>query len=126
MRSFTRRAGNFVAAAIASAIGLTAPVHAQDRTFDVPAQAAASGVREFARQAGIQMIVAGTAADGRTTNEVHGDLDTRSALARLLSGTGLVVRSFDGTVAILDVAAEEDSSVDLVDQVVVTGSRIAR
>ncbi|GFE80082.1 TonB-dependent receptor [Steroidobacter agaridevorans] len=124
MRSFTRRTGNFVAAAIVSALGFAATAHAQSQSFDVPAQSAASGVREFAQQAGIQVIVAGTAAHGRTTNKVQGNLDTRSALERLLSGTGLVVRSFDGTVAILDVTA--DASPDSLEQVLVTGSRIAR
>ncbi len=114
------------AAAIASSLALAA--HAQSRNFDVSAQEAASGVREFARQAGIQMIVAGRAAEGRITNEVHGDLDMRAALDRLLSGTGLVVRSFDGKVAILDVTSDDSEIAEekSIEQVTVTGSRIAR
>lgn len=112
---------------LALALSTTAAVQAQEQSFDVPAQSASSGVREFARQAGIQIIMAGEAAAGRNTNHIRGALDTRQALESLLVGTGLVVRSFDGKVALLavkgDAAGGEPRTLD---RMVVTGSRIAR
>lgn len=76
---------------------------AQVRHFDVPAQAASNGVRQLARQAGIQVVLAGSNARGRRTNAIKGALTTTTALDRLLARTGLIVRSFDGTLAVLDV-----------------------
>ncbi|WP_447764000.1 TonB-dependent receptor [Sphingopyxis panaciterrae] len=101
-----------------------AAAQAQIRSFDVPAQSASSGIREFARQAGIQVTLAGRDGDGRTTNSVQGSLDIRDALDRLLADTGLTVRSFDGKVAILGRTAEEVA--DASETITVTGSRIAR
>ena len=111
-------------AAVATSLCLPAAAQAQARHFDIPAQSASSGVRAFAQQAGIQVIVAGQDSDGRTTNPVKGSLDTRAALDQLLAGTGLIVRSFDGKVAIL--GAEERAGAETEDMLVVTGSRIAR
>ncbi|WP_082545570.1 MULTISPECIES: TonB-dependent receptor [unclassified Sphingomonas] len=118
---FTRRTASM--AAVAAAICLPAAVQAQERSFDIPAHPASSGVREFARQAGIQVTLAGRDGEGRTTNAVQGNLDIRDALDRLLSGTGLVVRSFDGKIAILGMqkdVAEGGGGI------VVTGTRIVR
>lgn len=99
---------------------------AQERYFDVPAQAASSGVREFARQAGIQAIAAGPAVERRDTNAVRGRLETRAALQRLLAGTGLVVRSFDGRLAVLEADPDADAGrpPPLLDRVVATGTRM--
>jgi iron complex outermembrane recepter protein len=111
----------------AVAIALIAPAtaEAQTRSFDVAAQPAAQAVKTFARQAGIQVIVSGDDVQGRTTNAVQGSLDVREALDHLLSGTGLIVSSFDGKVAIL---RAEQVGVEAGDQdiLIVTGSRIAR
>ncbi|MDE8651218.1 TonB-dependent receptor domain-containing protein [Novosphingobium album (ex Liu et al. 2023)] len=111
--------------AVAVATCLPAVAQAQMRNFAIPAQAASSGVREFARQAGIQVTLAGRDGQGRTTNAVQGNQDVREALDRLLAGTGLTVRSFDGQVAILGAnAAPEEENV--AETITVTGSRIAR
>lgn len=110
--------------AVAVAIVAAAPAHAQTHRFDIAAQPASEGVRAFARQANVEVIAAGAATQGRSTNAVQGQLDVRVALDRLLAGTGLRVRSFDGKVAIL-----EGDPADLAvaqDAIVVTGSRIAR
>lgn len=109
------------ALALASAVCFPAAAYAQTRTFDVAEQSAASGVKDFARQAGIQIIVAGRDADGRTTKAVKGNFETRDALDSLLAGTGLVLRSFDGKVAVIGAEETQDASV-----MVVTGSRIVR
>ncbi|MGF7150464.1 outer membrane receptor protein involved in Fe transport [Sphingomonas zeicaulis] len=107
--------------AVAAAIGLPAAAQAQVRAFDVAAQGAASGVKELARQAGIQIIAAGRDVEGRQTNAVKGRLETRAALEALIADTGLTIRSFDGRTAILAGEARNDDSA-----LVVTGSRIVR
>jgi iron complex outermembrane recepter protein len=119
--SFLRPAASV--AAVATAICLSATAQAQTRSFDIPAQSASSGIREFARQAGIQVTLAGRDGEGRMTNAVQGELDTRAALDQLLSGSGLVVRSFDGKIAIL---GADSGQVSEADAITVTGSRIAR
>src|SRR5690606_13278887 len=114
----------------------SAPLHAQGKAqeFNVQRQQASSGVREFAQQAGIQVIVSGDAAQNRTVNSVSGALPLRTALDQLIAGTGLTVVSFDNNVVVLDqeapaAATTDESSADEVttlSNVVVTGSRIAR
>ncbi|MDK2762062.1 MAG: TonB-dependent receptor [Sphingopyxis sp.] len=111
-------------AAVAIAISLPTAGQAQVRGFDVPAQAASSGVREFARQAGIQVTLAGRDSEGRATNRVQGNFEVRAGLDRLLADTGLAVRSFDGKVAILAASSADVAMAD--DSITVTGSRIAR
>lgn len=72
-------------AAIMVAICHPAAAQAQVRSFDVPAQSASSGIREFARQAGIQVTLAGRDGEGRTTNLVRGSLEIRDGLVQLLA-----------------------------------------
>ncbi|MBO9621232.1 MAG: TonB-dependent receptor [Sphingomonas sp.] len=105
------------AIAVAFCVPSVAQAQDQARSFDVAEQPASSGVREFARQAGIQVTLAGRDAEGRKTNRVQGDLDTREALDRLLAGSGLTVVSFDGKAAILG-NAQADSDI------VVTGGAV--
>jgi outer membrane receptor protein involved in Fe transport len=121
--SFFRLASSATAVAMA----ISFPAEAQTRSFNIPAQPASSGVREFARQAGIRVIVAGRDTDGRTTNAVQGKLDTRDALDRLLAETGLTVRSLDGGVAILGGVSEQHAETEeTVSDIQVTGTRIVR
>jgi iron complex outermembrane receptor protein len=116
-------------ASLAAAVAMT-PVlpamaqEAQTRSFDVPAQPASSGIRMLAVQADIQIIVAGGAVQGRRTNAVRGRLDTRAALDRLLSGSGLFVRSLAGGVAILD--SRPAPAAPAAPSIVVTGRRTAQ
>ena len=112
-------------ATVALAICLPAAAQAQSRSFDIPAQAASSGIRAFAQQAGIQVIATSRGTTGRQVNAVQGTFDVQDALARLLSGTGLTIRSFDGKTAVLG-AEVRDESVDAEGSIIVTGSRIAR
>jgi iron complex outermembrane receptor protein len=121
MFSFLFRTTSSIAV-VAAALSVPSIACAQERSFNIPAQPAASGVREFGKQSGIQIVVSHQEADGRTTNAVRGNLDVHAALDALLSGTGLSVRSFDGKVAV--VGAEK--SADAGEPIVVTGSRIAR
>lgn len=74
---------------------------AQTHSFDIAAQPASAGVRQFAQQAGIEVTLTEADAGTRKTNAVRGELRTADALDKLLAGTGLAVQSFDGKVAVL-------------------------
>lgn len=131
MRSSLSRLAAGIAVAMLS-LQVSPDALAQGASFDVPAQPASTGVRQFAKQAGIQVAVSGPDAEGRNVNPVQGELDTRLALNELVEGTGLAVRSFDGSLAVL--AADAPQTADrgetddtrTLDRMVVTGSRIAR
>jgi iron complex outermembrane receptor protein len=69
---------------------------AQTKDFNVPAQSATTGIPEFARQAGIQILVSETLVRGKRTAAVTGALPVAKALAILLAGTGLTANSKDG------------------------------
>lgn len=63
---------------------------AQVRRFDVAAQPASSGIPQFARQAGIEILAPSSIVDGLSTNRVQGTMDVAAALRVLLAGTDLV------------------------------------
>jgi outer membrane receptor protein involved in Fe transport len=69
---------------------------AQTITFNLPEQGAATSIPEFARQANLQIIAPADKLVGIKTHTIHGVLDAREALRRLLEGTGLVIASDDG------------------------------
>jgi iron complex outermembrane recepter protein len=69
---------------------------AQPKDFNVPAQSATTGIPEFARQAGIQILVSETLVHGKRTAAVTGSHSIEEALEVLLKGTGLIATSRDG------------------------------
>src|SRR5580692_5347544 len=69
---------------------------AQRKDFNVPAQSATTGIPEFARQAGIQILVSETLVHGKRTAAVTGSHSIEEALEVLLKGTGLIATSRDG------------------------------
>lgn len=84
---------------------IAAPVAAEvvstARSFSVPAGPAAASVPQFARQAGIQVLLSVEAAQGIRTNAVAGQLTPRQGLDRLLAGTGLRIATWrDGVVTL--------------------------
>ncbi|MDB5577970.1 MAG: TonB-dependent receptor [Bradyrhizobium sp.] len=81
------------AVAIMSCAAFATAAEAQQRDFNVPAQPATTGVAVFARQADVQLLITYRDAVGKQTNSVSGTMPTRSALQRLLAGTGLVAFS---------------------------------
>jgi outer membrane receptor protein involved in Fe transport len=109
--------------AAGAAIVVVGTAQARPQGFDVAAQSAAAGIRDFSRQAKIQVLVAGEAVRGRTTNAVRGRSEVRAALDRLLAGSGVRVLSFDGSVAVL-AADAAPRTVEAPSPIVVTGSRI--
>jgi iron complex outermembrane receptor protein len=113
---------------------------AQTRHFNVPAQAAATGVPEFARQANLQILAPAEAVAGRRTAAVQGVFGVDQGLSRLLTGSNLVIASNDSRTAVLAAASpiiqvssasqsappqeqSADAEASVVDEVVVTGFR---
>ncbi|HMN55540.1 MAG TPA: STN domain-containing protein, partial [Sphingopyxis sp.] len=77
-------------------MAVASPAMAQSKSFNVPAQSALTGIPELARQADVQILVAESAARGRSIKPVRGTMTVDQALRRALSGTGLRVSSSDG------------------------------
>jgi iron complex outermembrane receptor protein len=71
------------------------PAHSQTKDFDVPAQSATTGIPEFARQAGIQILVSEPLVRGKRVAAVTGSYLVEQALAILLKGTGLTATTKD-------------------------------
>ena len=74
----------------------TQAAHAQTKDFNIAAQSATTGIPEFARQAGIQILASEPLVRGKRVAAVTGSHSVEEALAILLKGTGLVATSKDG------------------------------
>jgi len=83
--------------------------HAQTREYNVPAQPATTGITEFARQAGIQILVSEPLVRGKRIAAVTGSHSVPEALSILLEGTGLVATSKDGVTYTLTLPAADES-----------------
>lgn len=83
-------------ALVASVLGASGAVLAQQRDFDLPASDASRVLPDFARQARVQIIAPADQLDGVHTAALKGRMDVREALAQLLADTELqVVRQDD-------------------------------
>ncbi|WP_260927517.1 TonB-dependent receptor domain-containing protein [Novosphingobium sp. 9] len=127
-----------------SVIAMATPALAHAATFNVPSQDVASAVRVFARQANVQIMVSGQAAQGRRTQAISGAMNVDQALRRMLANTGLSARlTGAGTYVVVadskstdarpahvssaDASAEEDASTPAAPaEIVVLGSGQAR
>jgi outer membrane receptor protein involved in Fe transport len=78
--------------AVAALVIGTLPAAAQNRPINVPAQSASTAISVLAKQAGVQILLTGRAADGVKTHAARGNLSVERALAVMLSGTGLYAR----------------------------------
>lgn len=72
------------------------PAWAQSVKFDVPEGELRTSLPEFARQAGLQIIVPGEGTERLHTPKIKGEMDARRALAVFLQGTGIRIASDDG------------------------------
>lgn len=71
---------------------------AHGRSFDIPAQPAASALNEFAKQADITLIFSYDLVAGENTRRLKGGFSVDEGLTRLLAGTSLDYRqATDGT-----------------------------
>jgi hypothetical protein len=83
-------------AVILLALASIQPARAQAKDFTVRAQSATTGIPEFARQAGIQILVSEPLVRGKQISAVSGSHSVEEGLAILLKGTG-PLRLPDGT-----------------------------
>lgn len=118
---------NLLGAAVIASTMIAGPAYAQSKTFDVPAQPVTSGVAALARQADVQILLSASDARGRSANAVQGVHTVEEALAILLAGTGLEVRSTGAqTWVVVDPSVGNADAADAsaADDLVVTGTRI--
>jgi outer membrane receptor for ferrienterochelin and colicin len=116
----------------AIALLATTAAHAQVKVFDVPSEDAVKAIPEFARQAGIEILVPADQLKGIKTPALKGSLELHTALSELLAGTGISIVSDDGqTIALsappknAEAASNEEAAiVPGLETVVVTGSHI--
>lgn len=101
----------YAAAILLFAIAITAPAaYAQQHAFNVPAAEATSALPELARQAGVQIVAPGRDLRGVRTPAIKGQMDTHTALRKLLSGTHLHVASDDGRTITLSADASQSGA----------------
>lgn len=74
----------------------------QARSFNIPAQSLADALVQFGYQSGLQVVAEGTLTAALRSPGVIGSLPPGEALARLLSGTGLVFRFTNATTVALE------------------------
>lgn len=75
--------------------GATAPTA---RSYDIPAGPLSSALTHFSREAGVFLVGAGGAAEGKTSPGLKGAYTVSAGFAALLAGTGLeAVRQADGS-----------------------------
>jgi outer membrane receptor protein involved in Fe transport len=119
-----------------SFLGLTVGASAQEpgRYFNIPDQAAASAIPEFARSADVQIIVSADDIEGKRVHGLRGTYPVREALNRMMDGTNIRVQNDDGKTIVLgngdakkNVQLAQAASPDAVtvETVVVTASKRA-
>jgi outer membrane receptor protein involved in Fe transport len=85
---------------IATLLLFAGAAHAE--TFNIPSGDLKSALDAYARQTGVNLIVAGAEVNGVQTGGAQGDFSTDGALSRLLSGTGFSMhRRSSGAIGIM-------------------------
>lgn len=86
--------------AVFAAFALSANAE-EKRHFDIPAQPLSTALQTFAQQSGAPMLYAEASASGKRSPGISGNYSTSEAVARLVSGSGLVYTvAADGTVTL--------------------------
>lgn len=99
-----------LAGSVAVAALVASPAVAQQRTFSIPEQPAATAIPELARQAQVQIVAPAEDLRDVQTPAVAGDMDVNAALRLLLSGTTLEVVSNDGRVVVLRKKSQSEAA----------------
>ena len=115
----------------AADIGLIQPASAQNRTITIPAGDLKTALDLLIRQSGAQLIYRTEDVRGLQTKGVRDAATAEAALGALTAGSGLAVRrAADGALVLVrpveTVATEAPAAADAANEIVVTGSRIAR
>lgn len=74
--------GALASSAAICAVALATPALAQTKTFDVPAQSAATGIPELATQADVQILVSEEAVRGKSIRAIKGAMTIDQAVRR--------------------------------------------
>ncbi len=93
------------AVATAALAALCLQAAAQSAAFDIPAQPLAEALRQFAAQAGVQLVFRPELGEGRSSRPVQGTMDAEAALRELLQGSGLELRRDGATWSVAPAAA---------------------
>ena len=88
--------GALAASVAVYAVAVATPAMAQTKSFDVPAQSAATGIPALAEQADIQILVSEEAVRGKTIRAIKGSMTVDQAVRRAAADAGLRVVSSDG------------------------------
>ncbi|MGH6653351.1 MAG: TonB-dependent receptor plug domain-containing protein, partial [Sphingopyxis sp.] len=88
--------GALASSAAICAVAVATPAMAQTKSFDVPAQSAATGIPALAEQADIQILVSEEAVRGKTIRAIKGAMSVDQAVRRAAADAGLRVVSSDG------------------------------
>ncbi|SBV32270.1 TonB-dependent receptor [uncultured Sphingopyxis sp.] len=78
------------------AVVVATPAMAQTKSFDVPAQSAATGIPALAEQADIQILVSEDAVRGKSIRAIKGSMTVDQAVRRAAADAGLRIVSNDG------------------------------
>lgn len=89
-------------AALPAAHAQTAPASAAAarRGFDIPSQPLASALLSYTAATGVQLVMSGDIARGKTAPALQGNYTSDEALSRLLAGSGLGYRRSGGTLIV--------------------------
>jgi TonB-dependent receptor len=96
----------YAGASLVAMVLMTPAVHAatpavNQHSFDIASQPLEKALTDFGRQAGVQIFFPRTPFMQRQTAALRGTMTRQSALARLIQGTGLQVKSDDGKTVVL-------------------------
>jgi outer membrane receptor protein involved in Fe transport len=98
---------------------------AQTAEFNVPREPVSRAIRTLGQQAGVQIIVSGDLARGKTSNAIVGTMGVEQALTRLLAGTGLQARKTGDRTFVLVKAEASPVSANIaeVGEIIVTAEK---
>jgi outer membrane receptor protein involved in Fe transport len=119
--------GALASSAAICAVAVATPAMAQTKSFDVPAQSAATGIPELATQADVQILVSAEAVRGKSIRAIKGSMSVDQAVRRAAADAGLRVVSSDGRTWTLapatSAAADEDDAGPRANEIVVTAQK---
>lgn len=121
------------AAVVVSAAGLASASEPKPLSINIKSQPASAALVKLAKDSGVQIMLSTELGDSIQTTEIQGSYTLSGALEKMLQGTGLVYEfKSDNFVVIKAQDSEasgentEQESNDIDEEIVVTGSRIAR
>ncbi|MBB5708412.1 outer membrane receptor protein involved in Fe transport [Sphingopyxis panaciterrulae] len=101
--------GALASSAAICAVAVATPAMAQTKSFNVPAQSAATGIPALAEQADIQILVSEDAVRGKSIRAIKGSMTVDQAVRRAAADAGLRIVSSDGRTWTLASATSADA-----------------